>query len=109
MVFIESQLFTKLLPNYLSDEEYQQFQRALMTQPDLGEVIQGTGGIRKIRWSSQSKGKGKRGGIRIIYYHQNIRGQIYLLTLYAKNEITDLSSEDKKILRTMTERWKDHG
>lgn len=109
MVFIESQLFTKLLPDYLSDDEYNEFQQTLLAQPDLGEVIQGTGGIRKARWSSKSKGKGKRVGVRVIYYHQDIRGQIYLLTIYAKNEMTDLSPEEKKVLKAMTERWKDHG
>jgi len=83
---------------------YKQFQSYLMENPKSGDVIQGTGGIRKIRW--QTKGKGKRSGIRIIYYWLDIKNRFYLLTLYAKNEVTDLKSEEKRILKKLVDDWK---
>jgi len=66
MVFIESKIFTRLLHNYLTDEEYRIFQGHLSVAPESGDIIRGTGGIRKLRWGRG--GKGKRGGVRIIYY-----------------------------------------
>jgi mRNA-degrading endonuclease RelE of RelBE toxin-antitoxin system len=66
MVFIEMKLFTKLLPNYLDDENYSKLQDFLIEQPEAGKIIQGTNGLRKIRWAFG--GKGKTGGVRIIYY-----------------------------------------
>lgn len=99
MLFIETNLFSKLLSNYLSDDEYREFQAFLINSPDAGDLIQGTGGLRKIRWFSGNKGK--RGGVRIIYYGHLAINQIYLITLYAKNEVSDLSSDDKKVLKQM--------
>lgn len=103
MIFIETAIFSKQLSSHLYDEEYRELQNFLIEQPDAGKLIQGTGGLRKLRWSSGSKGK--RGGIRIIYYWQIKEHQIYLMTLYAKNEMEDLSSEDKKALRRLLEEW----
>lgn len=94
MVFIESVLFTKQLPDYLEDDEYQELQNFLIEKPDAGDLIQGTGGLRKLRWTLDNKGK--RGGIRIIYYWQVEKDQFYLFTLYAKNEVLDLSAKEKK-------------
>jgi hypothetical protein len=105
MVFIEAALFTKFLNDYLNDDEYGELQEFLIEQPDSGDVIQGTGGLRKLRWSSENKGKGKRGGIRVIYYWKVAEDQIYLFTLYAKNEIPDLSDKEKKALKQMLEGW----
>ena len=103
MIFIETHLFTKQLGAYLSHEEYRELQNFLLEKPDNGDIIQGTGGLRKLRWGTRTKGK--RGGVRIIYYWHKINHQIYLMTLYAKNEITDLSEKEKKILKQMVERW----
>ena len=103
MVFIETALFTKCLQDYLNDGEYCELQSFLIEQPDAGDLIQGTGGLRKLRWSSNNKGK--RGGIRVIYYWQVLEDQIYLFTLYAKNEISDLSEKEKKALKKMLEDW----
>ncbi len=64
MIFIESKIFEKLREKYLDDENYRKLQNFLIEQPLSGDVIQGTGGLRKFRWSA--KGKGKRGGIRTI-------------------------------------------
>jgi mRNA-degrading endonuclease RelE of RelBE toxin-antitoxin system len=84
MEYIESPLFSKLIRSYLNDEEYAAFQWDLALHPEKGDLIPSSGGLRKIRWLG--KGKGKRGGVRIIYYYKNREGQIWLLTIYAKNE-----------------------
>lgn len=64
--FIETRLFTKLVLEYLSDDEYSSLQKALTRNPDAGSVIPGSGGVRKLRWAAP--GRGKRGGYRVIYY-----------------------------------------
>jgi len=84
MEYIESPLFSKLVNSYLEDEEYAAFQWDLALHPEKGDVIPGSGGLRKVRWAG--KGRGKRGGVRVIYYYKNREGQIWLLTIYAKNE-----------------------
>ena len=81
--FIETQLFTRLVKQYLSDEQYAELQMALMANPDLGPVIAGTGGVRKLRWAAP--GRGKRGGYRVIYYVRRPKGVIWMLTMYPKN------------------------
>ncbi len=68
----------------MKDEEYRLFQLYLMNNPEKGNIIKGTGGVRKIRWAINNKGKS--GGIRIIYYWKDKASEIWLLTLYAKNE-----------------------
>ncbi len=88
MLFVESRLFTGLLPDHLGDEEYRELQVFLMAQPDAGDVIRGSGGIRKVRWAA--RGKGKSGGIRVIYYWAKDREHIYLLTLYSKGKRADI-------------------
>ncbi|MEW6713476.1 MAG: type II toxin-antitoxin system RelE/ParE family toxin [Nitrospirota bacterium] len=103
MVFIETRIFTRLVSDYLTDEEYKDFQLYIAENPEAGDIMQRTGGLRKIRW--KSKGKGKRGGIRIIYYFQTAADQIYLLTLYGKNEVADLTSDECKSLRKLVEEW----
>lgn len=84
MIFIETSTFTKQLPNYLTDEEYRGLQSYLLQIPDAGRIIKGSGGVRKIRWAS--KGTGKSGGIRVIYYWKNTNHEIWMLTLYSKSE-----------------------
>ena len=81
--FIETRLFTRLVLEYLSDEEYGSLQRALIKEPDAGPVIPGSGGVRKLRWAAP--GRGKRGGYRVIYYVKRANGVIWLLTMYPKN------------------------
>ena len=66
MIFIETTIFTKLLPKYLTDDEYRVFQWYLLLNPEAGDFVRGSGGVRKVRWAPE--GKGKRGGIRIMYY-----------------------------------------
>lgn len=93
------------MTNYLSDSQYSEFQKYLLKNPDIGDLIRGSGGLRKVRWTSGNKGK--RGGVRIIYFWKTAEDQIYLLTIYAKNEITDLSPNDKLVLKQMIDRWHD--
>lgn len=90
MVFIETSIFSKYLPEHLSDDEYRALQLHLMERPDVGDIVKGTGGVRKVRWAAD--GRGKRGGIRIIYYWKTAADEIWLLTLYAKNEKENIPS-----------------
>jgi hypothetical protein len=84
MVFIETSLFTKLIDSYLTDDEYLGLQSFLLKHPDTGKIVPGSGGVRKIRWAIA--GKGKSGGIRVIYYWKQRDDEIWLLTVYGKNE-----------------------
>ncbi len=104
MVFIESKVFEKLREKYLDDESYRALQNFLVEQSLTGDVIQGTGGLRKLRWSANSKGK--RGGVRTIYLYLTEKSHIHFLTLYAKNEVSDLTTDEKKILKRMVEELK---
>jgi len=103
-VFVESTLFEKYRSEYISDEEFRLFQAELMSNPKQGDVIQGTGGLRKIRVAS--KAKGKRGGSRVIYYFLDERRRFYLLTIYGKNEMSDLTTGQKKQLKAFMEAWR---
>jgi hypothetical protein len=81
--FIETKLFTRLVRELLTDDEYALLQQALIADPETGDVIPGSGGVRKMRWGVS--GHGKRGGLRIIYFLRTKQGQIWMLTLYPKN------------------------
>jgi len=99
LVFLETPLFSRLLGSYLGDESYRELQRALMENPELGDVMPGTGGFRKARWNDARRGKGKRGGLRVIYYYLTADHQIWFFTLYDKDEAADLNAEEKKALK----------
>ena len=104
MIFVESKIFEKIREKYLDDENYRALQNFLVSQPLAGDVIQGTGGLRKLRWSA--RGKGKRSGIRTIYLYITEKSNIHFLTLYAKNEVSDLTADEKKILKRIVEELK---
>lgn len=102
MVFVETSLFTKLLPGYLKDENYRELQSYLIKSPDAGAVMRGSGGVRKVRWGAGVKGKS--GGVRVIYYWVKADDQIFLLTIYGKNEKANLSAADlKRVVRLLEE------
>jgi len=95
--FIETKLFSRLVGEYLSDEEYSKLQQVLIETPDAGDVIPGSGGIRKLRW--KVSGRGKRGGVRVIYYARSRQGRIWMLTLYAKNVSENISAHILKKIK----------
>ncbi len=94
-------MFTKQIRKLIPDDEYREFQQEILFNPAAGNIIKGSGGLRKIRWRSAAKGK--RGGIRIIYYWFIEDHEIYLLLAYGKNEKENLSPKEVKILRTLIE------
>jgi mRNA-degrading endonuclease RelE of RelBE toxin-antitoxin system len=87
--FIDTRLLTRLVQDYLSDDEYRRLQIALLENPEAGDIIPGSGGIRKVRW--RAPGRGKRGGYRVIYYAKITQGMIWMLTMYPKNVTETIS------------------
>ena len=88
MEFRETSSFTKRIGDLLADDEYALLQEFMRENPDAGAVVPGSGGIRKLRWAGS--GRGKRGGIRVIYYHWVPDSLLYMLSVYAKNEMSDI-------------------
>ena len=88
----------------MDDDAYIALQKVLVLNPSAGDVIEGTGGIRKMRVAA--KGHGKRGGARVIYYHFISASQIALLMIYPKNEQQDLTAEERKALKAVIEHWR---
>ena len=101
MVVIETSVFTRQVQDLLSDEEYRKLQAALVGKPTLGPLIRGSGGLRKVRWALP--GKGKRGGVRVIYYWAAIEEQLFMLLMYAKSERDDLTPSQLRLLRKLVE------
>lgn len=99
--FIELAAFARHRIDYLDDEAFRTLQQELMTSPRSGDVIMGTGGLRKLRFSDPRRSKGKRGGTRIIYYWWDGGSQFWLFTPYNKDEITDLSNDQRNLLSQM--------
>jgi hypothetical protein len=100
--FVESSIFEPLLPAYLDDDEYGELQQHLMLQPEAGELVRGSGGVRKLRWSRP--GMGKRGGLRVIYYVQFEPDEFWMLTLYSKSKKDNVSGH---ILKELLEAFRD--
>lgn len=96
--FRETAFFTRAIVEALSDDEYAELQGALVVNPEAGDLIRETGGLRKLRWSQQRRGKGKRAGIRVIYYWYAAGSVGYMLLAYSKDERDDLSSAQKRLL-----------
>lgn len=103
MVIIETSVFSRLIQELMSDEDYRILQEALITRPESGDIIKGSGGLRKIRWKLE--GQGKRGGIRVIYYWVTANDQIRMLYVYRKSKQADLTPDQLAILKSIIERW----
>jgi hypothetical protein len=101
--FIEAPIFTQLLPGYLGDDDYHGLQLFLTHSPEAGDIIPGTGGFRKLRWADRRRGKGKRGGLRVIYYYLIADTQIWFMSVYDKDEAADLSGKEKRVLKAAIE------
>lgn len=96
--FIELPPFAQHRQHYLSDDEFRKLQILLLQNPETGDVIEASGGLRKLRYTDEKRGKGKRGGLRIIYFWWAVGQQFWLFTLYNKNEMSDLTPSQCKIL-----------
>jgi len=102
MKFIETSIFTRQVKLLLQEEEYRQLQNQLLVNPQIGKLIPRSGGLRKMRFAQKSKGK--RGGLRVIYYCLTEKNSILMLMLYSKSAKEDLTSEQLKILKSTVER-----
>ena len=95
--FVETRLFIRLVQEYLSDEEYGQLQGELIRNPAAGNVVRGSGGVRKLRWAAA--GRGKRGGYRVIYFVRQQKNVIWMLTIYPKNLLDSIPGHLLKQIR----------
>ena len=100
MRFVETSIFTKQVAALLPDVSYRMLQSSLMYKPDAGAVIKGSGGLRKVRW--KLPGAGKRGSLRVIYFFDRPE-TIYMIFMYKKNDQSDLTPEQVKILKKLVE------
>jgi hypothetical protein len=101
--FVEAPAFSRYRENYLDDDGFRELQRFVAENPEAGDLIPGAGGVRKLRWVDTRRGKGKRGGLRIVYYCFLSDEEIWLLTLYGKDEVSDLSKDEKSQLKRALE------
>jgi RelE toxin of RelEB toxin-antitoxin system len=104
MVFIETPVFTAQIKTLVSDEDYAALQRELTAHPEAGDVISGTGGLRKIRMAA--RGKGKRGGARVIYFYFVANDRIAMLLAYPKGVKDDLTVKEKRIIAGIIKTWR---
>lgn len=102
-LFFETSSFTVTVGRYLTDDEYRSLQSHLLVHPEAGDLMPRTGGFRKLRWSDTRRGKGKRGGLRVIYYWLMNDGQFWMFAIYDKDELENLTSEQEKTLRRAIE------
>lgn len=101
--FVEAPAFSRYRDDYLDDEGFRELQENLVRNPEAGDLVPGAGGIRKLRWKDSRRSKGKRGGLRVIYYCFLSDEEIWLLTLYDKDEAADLTKDEKDQLRRALE------
>ena len=97
--FVELPAFERLRERYLDDRAYLELQTLLLLMPEAGRVIEGTGGLRKLRFGDLRRGKGKRSGLRIVYYYWLGESQIWLFSVFDKDEAEDLTQEERRALR----------
>ena len=101
MLVVETPVFTRRVLKLLTDDDYRLLQHEVAARPDVGNIIRGSGGLRKVRWAAT--GRGKRGGIRVIYYWAVDREIILMLLIYGKNEQDDLTAEQLRVLKGLVE------
>ena len=101
--FVEAPAFTRFRDDYLNDDEFAELQNYLAANPWAGDIVPGAGGILKLRWKDSRRGKGRRGGLRIVYYCFLSEREIWLLTLYDKDEAADLTKAERDQLRRALE------
>lgn len=101
MRFLETPVFTTAVTSLLSDEEYRQLQLGLLIRPEQGALIRGSGGVRKVRWGAG--GRGKRGGVRVIYYWHRGDQTLYMLLVYSKTAQDDLTAAQLRVLRRLVQ------
>lgn len=101
--FIELPAFQRLRAEYFDDASFRELQEELMKDPEAGDVIKGTGGLRKVRYADERRGKGKRGGLRVIYFWKDADDQFWLFTVYDKDEANDLTPAQCKLLKQRLE------
>ena len=100
-VFVELPPFERYRADYLADDAFRALQDLLMQHPEAGDPMPDTGGLRKLRFADARRGKGKRGGLRVIYYWWVVGSQFWLFTLYDKDEMADLTPQQRKALKAM--------
>lgn len=100
-IFVELPAFERHRSTYLDDESFLALQNLLMSHPDAGTLIPETGGLRKLRFGDGRRGKGKSGGLRVIYYWWIAGLQFWLFTVYDKGEMTDLTPQERRALKAM--------
>lgn len=103
MVIVETKVFTRLIQELMSDDQYKKLQEALVNRPDMGDLIRDSGGLRKVRWNLENRGKS--GGVRVIYYWVVDDHHIRMLYAYPKGKQEDLTSEQLAQLKAIVERW----
>ncbi len=103
MVIIETAIFTKIITTLISDDEYRALQEVLVGRPGAGTIIKHSGGLRKVRWSLE--GRGKSSGVRIIYYWKAEDEQIYMVYAFSKNTQENLTGAQLKVLRNIVDKW----
>lgn len=104
LTFVELPSFQAHREDYLSDQEYRHLQSDLLGNPDAGDVMRGCGGLRKIRFADKNRGKGKRGGLRVIYFYWKEGSQIWLFVIYDKDEMDDLTVIQRKTFSAVLRR-----
>lgn len=103
-VFVELPAFARYRQDYLDDDGFRRLQSALLENPEAGDVIEATGGLRKMRHADVRRGKGKRGGLRIVYFWWRAGSQFWLFTLYDKDGMDDLDTKQRRALKDMLKR-----
>jgi hypothetical protein len=101
VLIVETSVFTRRVLKLMSDEDYRELQQMRVGDPERGAIIRSSGGLRKIRWARP--GRGKRGGVRAIYYWARSREILLMLLVYGKNEQDDLTPEQLRVLKSLVE------